>query len=323
VGGVALAVAIAAGAAYATIPGGDGVIHGCYADPNGALRVVDTSTDRCGKHETAIAWNQRGPTGDTGPTGPTGPPGPAGTTGGIASIDDLEGVRCTGLRSKLGTIRVDYGAGLDAPVALTCQTHLVANPGPFTLRVSNARLTLPLVGTIDLPADGWHFGAQIDFEGHVSAGSIFQVTGISTDDTTPVAGFGAVRVTASLSVGGTGVTGTFDPELGTPRLEGGLYASVDLTVTADLLGVTTQLYAGRCTLGTPAAPLPIEITTDAPGVPYSQTDGSVTLTSAVAFPSLDECSPAVPGLYAFVVGLFAGPGRITVAGATNPILHAT
>jgi hypothetical protein len=52
---VALAVAVAAGTgiAWAAIPGSDGVIHACYKDGNGDLRVVD-SPGSCRAHETAI-----------------------------------------------------------------------------------------------------------------------------------------------------------------------------------------------------------------------------------------------------------------------------
>ncbi len=73
-----------------TIPGRDGVIHGCFNSTNGDLRVIDPTTEKCRKHELAIFWNQtgppgpkgdRGPTGSQGPAGPAGPPGPKGDTG--------------------------------------------------------------------------------------------------------------------------------------------------------------------------------------------------------------------------------------------------
>lgn len=52
-------VLVAGAAAFASIPGSNGAIHGCYANSTGALRVVDAST--CGGSETAITW-QLGPT---------------------------------------------------------------------------------------------------------------------------------------------------------------------------------------------------------------------------------------------------------------------
>ena len=76
-------LALAGGVAYAQIPDGGGVIHGCYSKPGGSVRVVDTATS-CKSGEVSLAWNQtgvQGPAGPTGPAGATGPGGPAGATG--------------------------------------------------------------------------------------------------------------------------------------------------------------------------------------------------------------------------------------------------
>ena len=71
-------------AVRADIPDG-GVIHACYQKVNGQLRVIDTSKGgTCRPSESALSWNQTGPTGAkgaTGASGPTGPSGPAGPTG--------------------------------------------------------------------------------------------------------------------------------------------------------------------------------------------------------------------------------------------------
>lgn len=71
---------LAAGVAWAAIPGGDGTITGCYLKVTGTLRVIDTSTgSKCLRGlETPISWNQKG---DPGPAGPTGADGPAGKDG--------------------------------------------------------------------------------------------------------------------------------------------------------------------------------------------------------------------------------------------------
>jgi hypothetical protein len=85
----ALMVAVAAlvvalgGVAYATIPDSGGVIHGCYLNAVGTLRVIDTGT---GQHcnttfEKTIQWNQTGPQGPAGPAGPKGDTGAAGPAG--------------------------------------------------------------------------------------------------------------------------------------------------------------------------------------------------------------------------------------------------
>ncbi|HWI71445.1 MAG TPA: hypothetical protein VNT55_05795 [Baekduia sp.] len=78
---LAVAVATAGGVAYSAIPGGQGVIQGCYA-AGGALRVIDADAgDTCRPSETALAWSQQGPAGPAGPVGHTGPSGPAGPQG--------------------------------------------------------------------------------------------------------------------------------------------------------------------------------------------------------------------------------------------------
>ena len=83
--GVAAAVAVAllaaAGVAYATIPDGDGVIHGCYSRSGGSLRVIDASVTNCSKSETSLDWNAQGEQGLQGPQGEAGAPGPAGAQG--------------------------------------------------------------------------------------------------------------------------------------------------------------------------------------------------------------------------------------------------
>jgi hypothetical protein len=80
-----LAVAALAGAgsiAWASIPDGKGVVHGCYAKLGGALRVIDTAKNQvCGGSELAVTWNQKGPTGSKGATGGAGPKGTTGAKG--------------------------------------------------------------------------------------------------------------------------------------------------------------------------------------------------------------------------------------------------
>jgi hypothetical protein len=62
------------GIAYATIPDGGGVIHGCYQKNQGTLRVIDTGTTKtCSSSETPLDWNQSGQQGQQGQQGPTGP----------------------------------------------------------------------------------------------------------------------------------------------------------------------------------------------------------------------------------------------------------
>src|SRR5207247_3930210 len=70
------------GAAYASVPDGGGVIHGCYSKTSGSLRLIDTATTTtCSSTENSVNWNQTGPPGPAGPQGPQGPQGATGTTG--------------------------------------------------------------------------------------------------------------------------------------------------------------------------------------------------------------------------------------------------
>jgi hypothetical protein len=75
----AAAVGAGVGIAYAAIPDGSGVIHGCYSNTSGALRVIDTGAgQRCSAAEKAVDWSQTGPQGAQGPQGPQGPQGQRG-----------------------------------------------------------------------------------------------------------------------------------------------------------------------------------------------------------------------------------------------------
>ena len=75
--------------AHATIPGSNGVIHGCYRNDDGRLRVVDDPAT-CKRNETALSWSQTGPQGPQGPVGAPGPQGPQGIPGNSASSHAYE-----------------------------------------------------------------------------------------------------------------------------------------------------------------------------------------------------------------------------------------
>jgi hypothetical protein len=79
------------------------VIHGCFSNRNGTLRIAD----ECRSDETAIFWNQQGPQGPPGPPGPPGtdgadgadgaqgPPGPPGADGADGVDGQDGGLDCT------------------------------------------------------------------------------------------------------------------------------------------------------------------------------------------------------------------------------------
>ena len=93
---VCVALAAAAGIAYAAIPNSSNVYSACMLKGVGTIRLIDTSLPssnllgHCTALETQISWNgsgqagpagPAGPTGQTGQTGPAGPAGPAGAKG--------------------------------------------------------------------------------------------------------------------------------------------------------------------------------------------------------------------------------------------------
>ncbi len=78
IGGAAACMLTAGGwlTADASIPDASGVIHGCYNNASGSLRVIDTSGgSTCHGGETPVEWSQTGPQGSQGPQGPAGPAG--------------------------------------------------------------------------------------------------------------------------------------------------------------------------------------------------------------------------------------------------------
>jgi len=82
---------LTAGVSYASTPDSSGVIHACYNNKSGALKVMDTAkTPQCPKGTTSLVWNQ------------TGPPGPVASCAGIPHIGidlngcDLEGANLNG-----------------------------------------------------------------------------------------------------------------------------------------------------------------------------------------------------------------------------------
>ncbi len=83
------ALGVGATVALAAIPSTDGVIHGCYSNTKGTLRVID-DTAACTTGETRLTWNQKG---QPGPQGPQGEQGPAGLPGGKAPGRVIEMVK--------------------------------------------------------------------------------------------------------------------------------------------------------------------------------------------------------------------------------------
>lgn len=114
---VVVAALAASGAAWAAVPGSDGLINGCYQKQNGQLRVVEAAGS-CRPSETAIQWNQTGPEGPQGDQGVAGEPGPEGDQGvpgdtGLAGPEGEQGV--AGEQGPQGDQGEKGPAGIDAP----------------------------------------------------------------------------------------------------------------------------------------------------------------------------------------------------------------
>jgi Divergent InlB B-repeat domain len=120
IGGAAVAaLAVAAGIAYATIPGPDKVFSACMLKSVGTIRLIDKSLpapnfmSHCTDKETEIAWNQAGqpgPPGSPGLQGAKGDPGAPGTNG----TDGKDGVSVTTASEQAGANCADGGVKLTA-----------------------------------------------------------------------------------------------------------------------------------------------------------------------------------------------------------------
>jgi hypothetical protein len=114
--GVLLAVAIAGGVAYATIPGPGNVYNACMLRGLGTIRLIDKSLpstnlmSRCTDKENEISWNQAGQPGPAGPQGAKGEPGTNGTNG----TDGKDGMSVTASSEPTGANCVSGGVQLTA-----------------------------------------------------------------------------------------------------------------------------------------------------------------------------------------------------------------
>jgi len=108
------ALALVAGAAYAAIPDGNGMIHGCYEKVSGHLRVFDPQTGspkQCGNNENALNWGAQGQPGAQGPAGPQGAAGLKGDTGAVGPAGQMGPVGQTGPQGPKGDTGVTGAPG--------------------------------------------------------------------------------------------------------------------------------------------------------------------------------------------------------------------
>ncbi len=121
---VFLALGGGAYAAVSSIPGPDGVIHGCYAKRNGALRLV-AATRKCSRKELPIAFEEIGPPGPRGSRGPTGTKGAKGITGPAGAMGATGAAGPSGPKGEQGP----GASSFTTTVAQALGETTIASPG--------------------------------------------------------------------------------------------------------------------------------------------------------------------------------------------------
>lgn len=172
--------AISGGVAWASIPGGDGVIQGCYQKVAGNLRVVDNANG-CNPSELPIYWKQKGDRGPTGSAGPSGPQGQQGKQGDAGSRGPTGEGGPTGSRGPTGSGGTPGAAGARGP---TGPPGSAGAPGLAGLElVSGGYVTMSPYSvhqqSIDCPAGKRAIGFSLD---EISAVKLWSVY-VDTDPT--------------------------------------------------------------------------------------------------------------------------------------------
>ena len=149
-------VLVAGGLAWAAgaIPGADGVIHGCYNDTNGNLRVIDPATTSCRIAETAIFWSQQGPKGDQGLQGPKGDKGDQGLQG-PKGDQGLQGPKGDKGDQGLPGAKGDAGAPGISTATFAGSGSVLLDPGNVWFKVASK----------NLPAGSWAIVATVNTTG--------------------------------------------------------------------------------------------------------------------------------------------------------------
>ena len=168
--------------AYASIPGSDGVIYGCYKKSGGSLRVIDRSVTNCAKDESLISWSQTGP---EGPQGPAGPQGPQGLQGPVGPQGE------TGPQGQTGP---QGPAGPQGESGITKATFVLLPNDPFPIAQNSTQVL-----SKQLPAGNWVVVAS---------------TGIHTNSPTDtfIKSAGCELRSGTLRIGGAGWSGSSEAD---------------------------------------------------------------------------------------------------------------
>jgi uncharacterized repeat protein (TIGR01451 family) len=149
---------------------------------------------------------------------------------------------------------------------------------------------------------------QIDASGAFSIPQSNLSSAYGPFDSTVVSG---EDLTFNVSTDFTSLSGTLDPSTGAATMATSIFASIPY----DISGVFGELGSGTCSIGSGAGHLPITLTTDAPGVPYSDQTGAVTM--AVGLGSLSCSGPSISDLGS---SIFDGSDQLILSGTMAPVL---
>ena len=165
---VAVAIAVAAGIAYASIPDASGTYTACMLRSTGTIRLIDPSLppssllSHCTSLEAQITWNQTGPQGPRGPKGATGAQGPTGSQGpkGATGLEGAQGNRGpTGAEGSTGPTGEDGPQGATGPAG-AFTGHFVSPNGLFSIDVDDTGIRLRGPGSdAHLNGAGWSFSS--------------------------------------------------------------------------------------------------------------------------------------------------------------------
>jgi hypothetical protein len=151
---VALVLALTTGAfaAASSIPGPDGVIHGCYQKQKGNLRLVSAGK-KCLRSESGITWNQQGLQGAKGNTGATGAQGQQGPQGSQGPAEPFPTGPLPSGATVRGTYQVQGVLTTTSDRLLSSISFVYAMPAQLTQKVlaPGASPTAACPGTADHP----------------------------------------------------------------------------------------------------------------------------------------------------------------------------
>lgn len=125
-------------AAFAAVPGANGVINVCRSPRLTTVRVIDVDAgQKCLSGELPLTWNQQGPAGPAGPAGPTGPvgaAGPAGVTGAAGAAGPARPAGPAGDAVTRLFAWVDSDGRLDPNRSVGAVSAAMSSAGSFTVQ---------------------------------------------------------------------------------------------------------------------------------------------------------------------------------------------